>query len=174
MKRIAFFISMLACIPVHGRIMPELFTFSTAFGTGLSLSTPAKTPFLWEISGYYQLNQRLSTGFGTGISIYEKTFLPFFADIKFKLTPPHFITPYLRCGIGYSFPLSQDSNGGILVSPDIGIEIDISKRSKLTVAAGYRIQKSEQLNRYENQYFQSEFREKTVHNSLTFKIGISY
>lgn len=48
---------------------------------------------------------------GTGLSIYEKALIPLFANVKFAITKPRKFTPYIECGVGYSFAPDKNANG---------------------------------------------------------------
>ena len=152
----------------------ERLRFSTTIGTGIPMSSPASTPFAWQVLGYYTINQRLSAGIGAGISLYEKTLIPLFADAKFNITKPKKFTPYIECGVGYSFAISQNANGGFYLSPSVGIEWSIYGRNKLLLAIGYESQSLERLKMHEDQYFDAEFKEQLNHNAISIKIGFIF
>ena len=150
------------------------FSFATAIGTGIPMSTPSSTPFEWQILGYYNFNQRFSAGIGTGISVYEKAVIPLFADVKFNITKPRKFTPYLDCGAGYSFAPDKNANGGIYVNPAVGVQWSVCTKMKLLFAVGYEMQKYERLKSYNSQYFDAEFKEQLNHNSISIKIGVMF
>lgn len=173
MKRILFIsIFVLAVILTYGQSDTHRFSYSTTIGTGMAMSTPSKTPFSWQVLGYYNLTPRWSVGAGSGISVYEKPLLPLFADVKFRIIKPRKWTPYIECGAGYSFALTKDAAGGFYLSPTIGIEYAICPKAKLLFSLGYELQKLERLKSYQDNHFFSEFQEQLNHNSLTFKIGV--
>lgn len=138
------------------------------------MSSPSKTPLMWQVLGYYNLSSRWAVGAGTGVSVYEKPLLPLFADVKFRVIKPRKFTPYIECGAGYSFALAKNANGGFYLSPTIGVEYAVCSKAKLLFGIGYEFQKLERLKSYENPNFSSEFQERLNHNSLTFKIGVLF
>lgn len=150
------------------------FSFATTIGTGIPMSTPASTPFEWQVLGYYNFNHRFSAGVGTGISVYEKALIPLFADAKFNITKPRKFTPYLECGAGYSFAPDKNANGGLYLNPSVGVQWAVCTKMKLLFAVGYEMQKYERLKNYNNQYFETEFKEQLNHNSISIKIGVLF
>lgn len=60
-------------ITVLGQTDTKKISYTTNLGTGLPMSSPAHTPFIWEVMGHYHLNQRFAMGVGTGLSVYEKS-----------------------------------------------------------------------------------------------------
>ena len=67
---------------VHAQEIRRI-SYATTIGTGFDMSKPSCTPFIWQVSGNYNFNERLSAGVGTGISLFEKPIVPLFADVKF-------------------------------------------------------------------------------------------
>lgn len=47
---------------------------------------------------------------GTVLSIYVKALIPLFANVKFAITKPIKFTPYIECGVGYSFAPDKNAN----------------------------------------------------------------
>lgn len=172
-KLILLFLSVLAVYTAQGQTK-EHFTYSTTIGTGIPMSKPSSTPFTWQLSGHYNINNRFSVGAGTGLSIYEKVLIPVFADAKFFITRPHTFTPYLECGVGYAFAPNKNAQGGFYLNPAIGIQYNLKKQVKILLAIGYESQYMEQLKKYQNSYFQSEFNEKLTHHSISIKMGIAF
>lgn len=150
------------------------FSFATTIGIGIPMSTPSSTPFEWQVLGYYNFNGRFSAGIGTGISVYEKALIPLFADVKFNITKPRKLTPYLECGAGYSFAPDKNANGGIYLNPAVGVQWAVCPKMKLLLAVGYEMQKYEHLKSYNNQHFEAEFKEQLNHNSISIKIGFLF
>ena len=81
---------------------------------------------------------------------------------------------FIKCGAGYGFAVSDDTNGGIYINPAIGISCVAHKRMKLLVQMGYDIQKLERLKGYENDMFSAGFVEKLNHNIISMKIGVEF
>lgn len=152
----------------------KCFSFATTIGTGIDMSTPSSTPFSWQVTGHYNLNNRFAVGLGTGLSFYEKLLIPLYADVKFMIIKPKKITPFLECAAGYSFAPDKDANGGFFLNPSVGVQYSIHNDKKLFLALGYEIQKLERLKKYENQFIATEFSEKLNHNLLSFKVGFMF
>ena len=172
MRKIIFTLFLfLTAIELNAQI-PERLTVSTSIGTGIAMSTPTSTSFTWQLAGHYNINSRFSAGIGTGLSFYEKILIPLFADAKFFITKPHRFTPYLECGIGYSFAPGKHANGGLYFNPAIGIQYAILKNKKLFFSLGYELQKLERLKTYRNNLLTAEFAEELNHNSISIKVGI--
>ncbi len=152
----------------------ERFTFATSVGTGLDMNEPASTPFTWQVLGHYAINKRFTVGIGTGLSIYEKALIPLFADAKFSIINPRIFTPYIECGVGYSFAPDKNTNGGFYLNPSIGIEYSFCKSKKLFLALGYESQKLERLKTQKQSLFIAEFAEKLSHNAVSIKIGFLF
>ena len=131
-------------------------------------------PFSLQVLGYYAINKRFSVGVGTGLSIYEKVLIPLFADAKFLIIKPRKFTPYIECGVGYSFAPNKNVNGGFYLNPSAGVEYSICKSKKLFLALGYESQKLEQLKTQKQSLFIAEFAEKLIHNAISIKIGFMF
>lgn len=149
-------------------------TVVTSIGTGFAMSEPATMPFTWQMLGNYSISKRLSIGVGTGLSIYEKALIPLFADAKFMIVKPIKFTPYLECGVGYSFAPDKNANGGFYLSPSIGIQYSIHGNKMIFFALGYELQKFERLKKQEQSLFTAEFLEKLNHSSISVKIGFIF
>lgn len=150
------------------------FSWETTLGTAVALDRPASTPLLWQVSGYYNLSRRWAVGAGTGISVYEKALLPLSGSLRFRMTRPRKITPYLNCGAGYSFALASCTNGGMLLNPAIGAEIALRGKLKLLLNAGYEFQELERLKGYSDDHFSVEFRERLNHHSIVLRAGVLF
>ena len=110
----------------------------------------------------------------TGLSIYEKALIPLFADAKFLIIKPRKFTPYIECGVGYSFAPDKNANGGFYLNPSAGVEYSICKSKKLFLALGYESQKIERLKTQKQSLFTAEFAEKLSHNAISIKIGFIF
>lgn len=150
------------------------FAFATSVGTGIDMSEPAVTPFAWQVVGYYAVNKRFSIGIGAGLSIYEKALFPLFADAKFTITKPRKFTPYIECGVGYSFAPDKNANGGFYLHPSIGIQYAIREDKRLFFALGYELQKLERVKTQKQPLFTAEFNEKLSHNAISIKMGFMF
>lgn len=172
-KLIILFILVCAVSGVKAQVKERL-SFATTVGMAIAASTPESTPFEWQVLGYYHFNDRLSGGFGTGLSFYEKILFPVFANVKWTVVRARLFTPYLECGIGYSFALDKNSNGGFYINPSIGVQYSIGGKKKLSFVIGYEQQKLECLKTHENQYFKAEFKERLRHGGISFKVGFLF
>ena len=160
MKKIILLIIVCCATAIATAQQTERFTFATSVGTGIDMNEPATTPFAWLALGYYAINKRLSVGIGTGLSIYEKTLIPLFADAKLLIIKPRKFTPYIECGVGYSFAPDKNANGGFYLNPSVGVEYSICKSKKLFLTLGYESQKLGRLKTQKQSLFTAEFAEK--------------
>lgn len=103
----------------------ERISLATSIGTGINTSEPAATPLSWQILRHYAIGKRFSAGIGTGLSVYEKALIPLFADVKYTITRPKKFTPYVECGIGYSFAPDKNANGGFYLNPSAGVQYSV-------------------------------------------------
>lgn len=150
------------------------FTLSTGIGTGIDMTTPARTPFAWQLAGHYHWNTRFSTGVGTGISLYEKVLIPLFAAIKFNLTSPRKFTPFIECQAGYGFAPDKKTNGGLYIYPAVGLQYALRSHKHLFAAIGYEMQQLERVKSYQNTFFTSEYKEKLNHKLIGIRIGFIF
>lgn len=158
---------------VHSQEIRRI-SYATTIGTGFYMSKPSCTPFVWQVIGNYNFNERLSAGVGTGISLFEKPIVPLFADVKFCIRKPRKFTPFIQCGAGYGIAVSKEANGGIYLNPAAGISYSIYKRMKLFVSVGYELQKLERLRKFDSEIVAVEFSEKLSHNLISVKVGIEF
>lgn len=149
-------------------------SYATTIGAGFDMSKPSCTPFIWQVIGNYNFNERLSTGVGTGISLFEKPIVPLFADVRFCICKPKKFTPFIQCAVGYGIVVSKDANGGIYLNPAAGISYSIYKRMKLFVSIGYELQKLERLKKFDSEIATIEFSEQLSHNLISMKIGVEF
>lgn len=166
----------LTCIAtvLYLTVHAQKFSFQTAVGSGIDLSTPVSTPIYWRISGHYLVVERFSVGAGTGLSFYEKTLVPIFADAKFLITRPRKFTPFLECRVGYGFAPSDDANGGFYLNPVVGIRYAVGHRHGIFVAIGYESQNLERLKTYGNHFLKAEFAEKLRRRSIGIEVGFEF
>lgn len=174
MKKIILLIIASCTVAMATAQKREHFTFATSVGTGIDMSEPAATPFTWQILSYYAINQWFSAGIGTGLSIYEKTLIPLFSNAKFTITKPRKFTPYIECGVGYSFAPDKNANGGFYLNPSVGLQYSVCEDKRLFFALGYELQKLERLKAQEQPLFKAEFAEKLSHNVISIKIGFMF
>ena len=174
MKKIFLILGILSfCLIVHAQ-KNKRFIFSTAIGSGIDMTMPIHTPFTWQLTGHYKLNEQVLVGAGTGFSFYEKMLIPVYADIKFLITQPRKITPFIEGSGGYSFVPYKNTNGGLYLYPSLGVQYSISKEHQLYMTLGYEIQKFERLKTFTNPLYTAEFVEKLNHNLVSLRIGYTF
>lgn len=149
-------------------------SLTAIIGTGFDLNRPSCTPFIGQIIGNWNFNERFSAGVGTGVSLYEKPLIPLFADARVYVCKPRKFTPFIRCFAGYGFSVSDDANGGIGLNLAVGISCAVHKRMKLFVQTGYEMQKLERSKGYEDDMISAEFVEKLNHKMISLKVGIEF
>lgn len=149
-------------------------SFGTTVGTGLAMSSPSCTPLTWQALGYYLFNERLSIGAGTGLSFYEKMLIPVFGDIRYQMGRTRKFTPFVECGIGYSFAPGKNVNGGFYLYPSIGLQYEWIRDTKLQLALGYEMQDLSLLKTYKGGCVISEFEENLSHHTLSIRIGLLF
>lgn len=174
MKKVIFLLIAACVFTVAKAQEMKQFSFATTVGTGIAMSRPSSTPFSWQILGYYNITPRWAVGAGTGVSVYEKALIPLFADARFNLTKPRKFTPYLECGVGYSFAMDKNSIGGFFLNPSVGVQWAIGGTNRLQLALGYESQSLQRLKKAESQYAGVEFQESLVHSSISVKIGFMF
>lgn len=157
-----------------GQTDGKRFSYTTSFGTGISMSQPSHTPFTWQVMSHYHLNKRFAVGAGTGVSVYEKALIPLYASARFFITRPKKFTPYLECNVGGAFAAAKEANGGFYLSPSLGAQLCIHPKLKMNFALGYELQELERMKKHTDDYFHIEFKENLRHNSLTLKIGFTF
>lgn len=172
-KRMILLAALFAAVASHAQSVRR-FSLATDFGTGIALSQPAPAPFLWRVTGYYNVGRRFSAGVGTGLSFYEKTLVPVFADVRVLVTRPRRFTPCLQCGAGYAFAPDREANGGFMFAPAVGVQWALPKGMCLLLSAGFEQQKLERLKKYAGDAFSAEFREQLSHHTITLRAGLLF
>lgn len=143
-------------------------------GTGAAMDEPASNPLEGHLLGYYELNKRFSVGAGIGVSFYEKTLIPLYADVRFHLCKLRRFTPFLEYAMGYGFAPSREANGGMYLSPSLGVRHALLGKMQIWLSAGYERQKLERTKRDENPWFKIAYAEQLTHQSLVFRIGFAF
>lgn len=112
---------------------------------------------------------------GTGFSLYDKEVLiPLFADVRFNIVKPARFTPFLNCGVGYSFAPSKEVNGGFYLFPAIGVETSLFSKYTVLLSLGYELQELDRLKEYTTPSFVSSYQESLSLHSLSLKVGIVF
>jgi hypothetical protein len=126
----------------------------------------------------YQFNPYLTLGFGTGVRYYpdvEAALIPVFFDLRTCFVNKK-ISPYISVGAGYSFDATNNFQGvGLMLSPNLGVDIKISEKSSLCFGAGYELQKMKffqfYYDYYNNYYYQGFFANS---DAISINIGFSF
>lgn len=154
---------------------PMPLKLSLTTGTGIALKKTATTPFVLQISGYYNLNPKFSLTAGTGYSFYDRiSLLPFYAGFRYAFKHPSSWVPFGECQAGYSFTPSSQANGGLLFNCNFGIMHKLNRNFGLQFSTGYELQKLQRLKSHSDEYFNYGFQENLTHHTLLFRIGIQF
>ncbi len=143
------------------------------------------SPSFVTINGY-QFNKRMHVGLGVGFEFYDFGILPVFVAGNYFVNPQAF-GPYLGFKIGYSLPLEKSgieswnghkirNYGGIMLSPEAGINIPINKTNAFVIGMGYHFQ---ELSKDEPRWWSSDSNAKpsrvfTHYNRISFRIGFVF
>lgn len=176
MKQLLF-ITFLLLIPFvsKGQTKHKPIGYQVIITTGFPMSTPSTVPLLLEGKAFYSFSTRFAAGVGTGFSLYDKEVLiPLTANLYFNLLTPARFTPYLDCGIGYSFAPSGKVCGGFYLSPSAGVRMKIFSDKKLLIALGYGSQGLKRLREYSTPQFVSSYEESLSFCSLSVKLGFAF
>lgn len=165
----------LLCPPATAQEDERRLSFSGEVGIGVPFNTPKTMPVLLRASAYYNAGCRWELGVGSGVSFYDgETLIPLLVEVRFGFTRPRTFTPYLACAAGYSFAPKSGTEGGLLLSPAVGVKWKLRPRLKAHLAVGYELQKLTRLKSYSDPYFDYGFREELSHSSLTISVGITF
>ena len=112
-------------------------------------------PFEFDISPLnfsagYRFNQQLEVGAGTGFDIYSSygLFVPLFAELRYYLNKkPTSLFVGGKLGGAFlvnpnGFWFNENSSGGLLVNPVIGLKSASRRKAKFILEAGIKIQKA--------------------------------
>lgn len=177
MKRIVIVAALVALIfpPVNAQEDERRLSFSGEVGIGVPFNTPKTVPVLLRASAYYNAGCRWELGAGSGVSFYDgEILIPLLVEVRLGFTRPRTFTPYLACAAGYSFAPKSGTEGGLLLSPAVGVKWKLRPRLKAYLAVGYELQKLARLKSYSDLYFDYGFREELRHSSLTIRAGITF
>lgn len=174
MKKVILLLSVFLAAASADAQSVRRFSFATDFGTGIALSEPASTPFLWRVTASCNIGRRFSAGAGTGLSFYEKTLIPVFADMRFLVARPRRFTPFLQCAAGYAFAPDRDANGGLLFTPALGVQVGLPKGLCVVLSLGYEQQKFTRAKRSANDFFSAAFEERLNHRTITLRAGLLF
>ncbi len=135
--------------PTKGRYFS--FMINTYYGQN---SNDFWSPFEFDFSPInfsagYRINQNFEVGAGTGLDVFTSygPFIPLFAELRYYMNkkPTAF---FVGGKLGGSFLLNpgnlwfnEDSSGGLLMHPIIGLKSATRRKSKFILEAGLKIQK---------------------------------
>jgi len=149
----------------------------------------------FTITNGYMFNKHWAAGAGIGFEIFDHNLFPLFAELRYTLWD-HTISPFFVVKGGYSFSNFKSKHydelnlnwypyylsdaglrhyGGLMVHPEIGVKVPLSKNSDLLFTAAYRYQKTKSVARkdYENGQF-DEWEHKEEINRLSFGVAIMF
>ncbi len=116
--------------------------------TGIEILTGREnTSVRFQMVHGYQFHPVFSVGIGTGFSTYNDplSMIPVFLDLRLKLFEAN-TSPLIFLKTGYNISVHHDErvpvdnhNGGVMVNPGIGIQIDTTAGLGLYFHAGYNI-----------------------------------
>jgi hypothetical protein len=122
-------------------------TVGLLFGEGSNGISPI--PSFTMVNGMH-FNRKFYAGLGFGFEHFDWSVLPVFASAHYIFYPDRF-GPYAAFKIGYTFPLEKydsgdwgDNNlkyhGGVMLSPEVGINIPMGQHSSFVIGFGYHFQ----------------------------------
>lgn len=160
---------------------------SIGFLFGESSEVDRPVPSLTIVNGW-QFSKRFFSGIGIGYEHYNWGVIPIFIQSHYMLGTER-LQPFGSFKLGYSIPAEKviDSdyynpvekyNGGIMLSPEVGIKISTGRTSSLLIGLGYHFQ---QLSRNENlvspwSYIMTDYK-RVVHtdfNRVSFRVGFIF
>jgi len=138
-------------------------------------------------------DEHLAIGIGSGFEMFERNLFPLFFDFRYTLRDNE-ISPFFVFKAGYAFDCSKEKKyndlyfnneyfydvdatfrGGVMVQPETGVKIPLSKNADLLFTVAYRYQQTKlQLNHnspYENR---RESEHKNDMNRLSFGVAIMF
>jgi hypothetical protein len=168
--------------------------FDTALGVLVGNSGNSQNaPFSFSSSFNYRLVDKLYVGAGLGTEFLDETYMPAFAQIRYKLRDTRF-TPFFNLQMGYQVPLEKESrknfnvyyvdysslyrpgyqqnqklvtHGGYMINPSIGFQSLTSNNLGWFFSFGYRYH---QLNYSGENKYELE----TNFSRLSLKIGFIF
>lgn len=158
-----------------GQTERKLIQYRVTISSGIPMSAPSAVPFMMEGAAFYSFSNRFGAGVGTGFSLYDKNVLiPLTGNLHFNLIKPTRFTPFLNCAIGYAFAPSQKVDGGLYLSPSVGVQMKILSGKKLLFALGYGMQDLKRLREYSNPLFISSYQESLSFHCLSIRLGFVF
>lgn len=152
----------------------ERLSYSATVGYGWDLSTPSYNPFGVQILAMYNFNPYFGVGCETGITKYEKLVIPVCVTGEYRFRQVGKTVPFIDASFGYGFTPNKKANGGIQLTPSLGILYRLSAKLNLSASLFYQVQKLERLKYYDNEWFHAEFQEHLTHNVVGLRLGILF
>lgn len=160
---------------------------SVGFLFGESNEVDRPVPSLTFVNGW-QFSNRFFSGIGIGYEHYNWGVIPLFVQSQYMLGSEK-LQPFGSFKIGYSFSAEKPEksdyynpitkyHGGILLNPEVGVNISTGRTSSLVISLGYQFQ---QLSRDENpispwSYILYDYK-RVIHtdfNRVSFRIGFMF
>lgn len=125
----------------------NLSSLALLFGEGRDGFIPI--PSLTMVHGY-QFNNNVLLGIGLGYEYYEWSVMPLFIDAKYMMKR-EYASRFFSMKIGYGIPLQkrysdyystmlENTYGGVLVAPEVGVKFPLGSKDALLVSLGYHHQ----------------------------------
>jgi len=138
-------------------------------------------------------DKRLAIGVGGGFEMFDRNLYPLFVDFRYT-ERDNDVSPFLVFKAGYAFDCSLRKNyrvlyfnneyyndvdaklhGGIMLQPETGVKIPVSKTSDLLLTVAYRYQRTSlQLKHNYTHRFLNDKYQKNEMNRLSFGIAIMF
>lgn len=148
-------------------------SLTTTLGAGFAVDGRDRS-FAWRFTAHYNPTAHWSTGVGTGISVYEKVLVPLFADVRYRIGRERLFTPFVEAAGGYSFALSSDARGGVMVNPSAGVQWRVGSGIRLLLSTGWEMQRFERLVSRTDAYFHKGFTERLNRNTVSVTVGVRF
>lgn len=145
-----------------------------AFGVG---NLPAGRIEILTSHGYQIVPDYLYVGAGIGTNIYVEgartlASLPIFANLRSHLLQDRSITPFIDFKIGFAGFLGEDiyfNEGGLFLSPSIGVRFAISPRTGFNFSFGYAMQNIKGYDASDGTFFRLGSM-----SALNLKVGLDF
>lgn len=172
MKKI--FLLIIATVCYISLFAQEKVSYSAKIGSGISMSSPAITPFTVEAMVHYNLTNYWALGIGTGYEIYDNiSAIPLYANVKYTINPKTKYNLFADCSIGHAFALGSEKNGGFYLNPAFGVQRKFRDRT-FSIAIGYQLQELERRKSHSDGSASSQFVETLSVHSISIKLGVVF
>lgn len=144
------------------------------FGFEMAVGEYGKQRLKFNFINSFEANKNLFLGVGTGLRYYfytEMGLIPLFVDIRTELSSGKLV-PFLALDFGYSFNATDNFDDvGMLLSPSLGIDFDLSNSSSIHFSVGYEMQKMK-ITQYN--YNHPRERTSTTENSSAISVNVGF